>query len=291
MKNNTPLIVIRTIAVLGTVFFGITVFVWTLIPFFQYKQFYRLIQEAQDSGSTDALRAATSVYEPFTYVQPQIRYLTLGYVFDNYKSDTPQKVTGLLPFGIEKLEEAEARQPDYTFIELSLAKAYSLMAQANPDHPEYITKTYEHYQKALALIPGSPDISYAYAVDLLGNKEFSQAIPILEKVVASDPRVPKSHYYLGLAYFQSSVSMYDKSLGEFEIALNAGDDEQADVTRKIYNVLLQHYYATKDMPHFSMVLHRLIALDTAQSTQYAALESYIEAHHSFPIINFDRNGS
>jgi tetratricopeptide (TPR) repeat protein len=62
----------------------------------------------------------------------------------------------------------------------------------------------KHFQKAIAMAPGSPYVNYLMGVSYLIAKQLPQARPYLEKSVSIDPKQPASLLALGTLRFQSA---------------------------------------------------------------------------------------
>ena len=281
MKNNNSLISI----VLGvaTIFFGVALVAWTLIPRAQIRTAYTAFHKAK-SGDTEMVLNTGRIFTPYTYAQPQIRNEFLEFTFDLYKNKSAA-VMDLLPFANQKMQEVVDRDATHPKYLLTMAKGYNLHADLINSKEMYdLSSTY--YQKALALVPQNPDIIYAWGVSLVDQGKSKEGIVLLEDLLKANPDIAESHYYLGLAYYK--IGNYNQALALFEKALASNPLLNTTTTVDVYVKLFEHYYLKRDIGNFVIVSTRLSTLDTEQGSIHTSILAYIAKHNKLPPINIEK---
>jgi tetratricopeptide (TPR) repeat protein len=253
-----------------------------MIRFFRY--FIASNQTAHDVLTPNREK----IFEPFTYIQPGLRFDFANVFFDGYLTGPTKTEPPLLAAAVRELEEGVAREPHYPQHHLSLGKGYDLLADFHPSEAQvFRKKAEEQYLAGLAIFPGNPRITYAYAVNLAGQKRQDEAIAMLRTLYASDPRVAESAYYLGLILYTSAPQNAAESLGYFEQALDGKQNPLPNLTLSIYRQMLPYYYNQGDLAHFTTVVQRLAQLPSEDKATYASIATYIEEHHALPTIAFN----
>ncbi len=282
MKNNNTIISI----VLGVtmLFLAVSFVAWTIIPHYQIRHAYQSFQKAKE-GNTEAVLNTSSIFNPYTYAQPQIRNELLEFTFDLYKNKS-QFTMDVLPFANEKMREVVDRDATHPKYLLTMAKGYNLHAELTSSSSEYELSN-KYYQQALALVPHNPDITYAWGVSLVDQGKIKEGLGLLEDLLKTNPKIADSHYYLGLAYFK--LDRYNDALDAFEDALRINVLFEPDITKDVYTKLFEQYYLKKDIQRFVVVTTRLVELDREQGELYKQIVEYVTKRNMLPPINIEKN--
>src|SRR4051812_14294134 len=93
-------------------FLGISFFLWTAVPYGQMAVFYRNLKK-EVNGDAAPLLASRASFEPFTVIQPELRYQFIEYIFGQYLADPNGQNPQMLALAIQKLEEVISRGTNY----------------------------------------------------------------------------------------------------------------------------------------------------------------------------------
>lgn len=289
MKKISPNIIAGTFFGALTVFLGVSLFVWTIPPYHQMRVFFKHFLEWR-AGDETALLNAPKAFEPFTYVQPELRFQYMDFFFKDFSENPTSHQPANLRQAVAYMEDSVAHEPNYAPQILALGKSYDLLANLNPDQGDELrTKAEKQYIQALKIFPGNQRILYAYAINLASQGRMSEGLALLEKVKAGDSRIAETDYYLGaLLYMEANEKNADKALPLFERALTARLNPLPILTETIYKRMLTYYYGRSDLDRFKTVASRLeIFASDEESETYRAIIDYIDKNNSIPSINFN----
>ncbi len=275
----------------AALFTGVAFFVWTVIPYAQMGRFYKEFRRAVN-GTPSALMDSQFAFSPYTSVQPALRYTLIAYLFDEYKAGRLDNTAPLIPFAIEKMKETANRDTaGHPYYFSSIAKAYDELAEVHPDAAgAYYKQAEVYYKESLARSPNNynQDARYAYAINLTNQGRTDEAVTLLRATLAADTRVPLSHYFLGVILFKQGFQNSTEALHELEYALDHDADPSPTLSKKIYQKLLYHFYNTKEVDQFLIVIRRLPQYDPAQASIYATIIEYVTKHHSVPLLDLQQ---
>lgn len=272
------------------IFLGYFFFTSTLPAHFQMQHFFKTIKKYPegDERAFKDIAADASIFTPYTFVQPDLRNEFLSQAFD--VGHVQKGETEILLFGIGLLEDVVSRDDLYPHYHHSIGRAYTELAKTDISQKEYyLEKALQSYERAHLLTPNMPDISYLYIVSLTNVGRYDEAISLARKTLSDDPRVPSSHYYLGMALMKSGEKNYVEALHHLETSLSIPFDEKfAAVNRQMYEKILAYFYDIKDVKNFITTIKRLQVLDERQSSIYKTIEDYVVKNNRIPTINIKR---
>lgn len=266
--NKPDQTLIFSILTAGSLFFGISFFAWTLVPHIQMARY----ESAAENGFANvAIRPG--IFRPYTYAQPGIRD---AYVRDTISAldrapgmdasaETLRSATALL-------EESVERQPNYPKYLYTLARAYTTLAGIDLDAREQnLARAERYYQEAYTLVPDYPEAMQVYAVLLTTKGDYTQAVELLEGVLAYAD-TPATHFYLGIALSQMGEGRYPDALVHLEQASGKGSQKLVIST---YRRLLASFLRGNDRERARIALDRLMDIDTDRIQDYREIEAVL----------------
>jgi tetratricopeptide (TPR) repeat protein len=272
-------------------FLGVSFFVWTLYPYAQMASFSKKLNIAM-SGNINALIDSKFAFEPYTSVQPAIRYMLISHLFSEYKKDNVNsRHIPLIELAIKKMDETVNLTENYPQQIGLIAKSYDALADLAPQRaPEYHTIAEGYYKKAIGLSPGNfnQDAKFAYSINLANQGRANEAVLLMRETVKYDTRPPEPHYFLGLVLFKQGDTSWIESLNEMEYSFNHGFDPGQGLAKKIYEVWLRHFYEKKDVDNLLLVINRLTLLDSTQRPIYENVAKIITQTGEIPLLDIGK---
>ena len=287
--NKKQQIITTSIFAAASVFLAVGFFVWTLVPYIQMASFYSnasgLADRDQSSISSD-----DGMFTPMTYMQPQIRAALADFILLNNDKLDSSIVLPLVQLTASKIPEVDTMEGNNIYTYLTFGKLYDLLGDLDVAHSaQNYALAEKEYQKALAVYPGYQKTLYVYSINLAHQGRMQDAMTQVQLAYDEDPRVPASHYYLGMILFLSdNTKNSNAALENFEFALDRTSDQMPGATKVVYEKMLNQYYTAGDIVRFQTVVNRLIALDPSQSQVYQKISDYVTANHVIPIINLNK---
>ncbi len=291
--NNGNKIITTIFFSASAVFLGIAFFAWTVFPYLQMRSFFVGFKKAIN-GDASILRNNTFAFANMTYVQPELRYQFMDYLLNFYSDDKYAKereeLVSLLPIAIDKLSKSFSYEKNYAAHFLALGRGYDLMADLDPlRSKEFHGQAVLQFKKSLEIYPDNQRTLYAYAITIANEGDVDGAIAMMQKILARDPRIPESHYYLGtLLYMKDNFANSDTALEHITYSLDHGIEPALSLTKKIFEKMLVYYYAKQDISRFKIVVEKLSRYDNDQSLVYKKILSYIAEHNALPVINLKK---
>ncbi len=274
--------------IIGSIFLGFSFFVWTLYPYYQMTVFVKNLEKSLAGNATDLFNSKFS-FEPYTHVQPAIRYMFISHMFSEYKDgNLNASFAPLIKLAIDKMDETVTRTDDYPHYIGLIGKSYDSLADLTPENStEYHLIAEKYYKKAINLSPGNynQDAKFAYAINLTNQNRASEALSLMRETVAYDSRPPEPHYFLSLALFKSGEAYWEESLTEMEYSFNNGFDPGQGLAKKIYEKFLLYFYNKNDIKNLLIVVNRLAILDPEQHDTYIEIIDFIKIHNYAPNFN------
>ena len=274
--------------VCAALFLGIAFFVWTIFPYAQMSVFMANFK-AYPGGDTGPLFTDSFEFYPETFLQAQMRYEVVQALIPQYTNGSiSNNQTPLVVFMTQKLAESVSLgNKDHSEQYLDLGRAYDILASVYPDKAqEYHSQAGDAYRQALALFPGEQSILYAYIINLSHQNKIDDSLRVAEQALAEDPRVPESHYYLGIALFTKDNNLNAvAALSELEFALDNNANPIPEFTLAVYEKMLQIFYTSGDSVHLITVLNRLIQLNPNETATYQKILTYMKTYNQIPLLN------
>jgi tetratricopeptide (TPR) repeat protein len=269
-------------------FLGISFFVWTVYPYAQMASYVKKIDLAIN-GEPEALTESKFVFEPYTSVQPTIRYRFLYNLFSEYKKGVLNvKDVPLIEFAIMKMDETVKQTDHYPQQFSIMGKMYDALADIAPnDAQRYDTLAEVYYKKAISLSPNNynQDAKFSYSLNLTNQGRVNEAVLLMRQTVAYDTRPPEGHYYLGLALFKQGEANYLESLNEMEYSFSHKFNPFKGLAKGMYGNFMAYFYHKKDIKNLITVVDRLALLDEAQRDTYIKLSEVMRTYNRIPIID------
>lgn len=268
-----------------TLFSGFAFFVLTVYPNMQITRFHKAFKKTQSTGDFTLLTENPALFEPYTSIQPWLRYLFMGLLVKGYNSEDRSMSVALMPFAVAKLEETLPKTAPYLNSYLQLGKGYEILAftkSKNFKDSSEIKKAEVYYKEALVLVPNQQTTIIAYSINLYNQGKIAEAIALLRNSIADDDQIPELHYYLGQYLVYQNEKNAPEALSEIEISYNAGAEIDAGLSQKTYQKMLFYFAKVKDVRNATMVLNRLMQIDPKQSQIYAGILDYIAVNKKIP---------
>lgn len=289
INSNKRKIILSTMVALS-VFLGISFFVWTVYPNLQVVKFHKIFKKALSEGRPALITENKFLFEPFTYVQPKLRYLFTALLTKSYVGNEMKTQVALLPFAINKLEESLGKTEPYLNTYLFLGRAYEVMGIYTDDkkvREEDWQKAEEYYKKALALVPDQQSAITSYATNLFNRGKSDEAIKLLEEAILTNENVFVLHYYLGqFIYFNNNKNILE-GLEKIEIALDHSVNPNPEQTIKTYQKMLAEMAKGNMVDASLVVLTRLRKIDSRQAELYTNIIDYIVSNGEIPPLDFN----
>lgn len=291
MNTTTKYTIIKIKLVALTVFLGVAFFAWTVYPNLQIASFHRALKKTIKTGDTAYVMSNPFFFEPYTNVQPMLRFLFTALLVIGYNGDTTDTPVKLMTFAIDKLEETLPTTVPYLNTYLNLGKGYDILGMVNTDLKQrqvLFTKASGYYQQALDLVPNQQTTVIAYGMNLYNRGKINEAAALLRSSIAQDAGIPDLHYYLGQFLYYQDEKNSPESLREIEISLNAGMNISPSLTQQTYQKMLFYFYKTKDKENMLTTLSRLVQIDQKQAGLYSGIISYIRTNNKIPILELNK---
>jgi len=283
MTSTTKKIITALFAA-GSVFLGLMFFVWTLFPYLQMSVYHVNFMTAL-AGDLAPFRDSAFSFYPRTFISKELNQESLDYMLKQDSVD-PEFIALLAVHLRETIGTHDDDMKDY----VTLGEADTALAELYPEKKDaFHAEADSSYEAALKLFPKSQAVMYSYAISLSNQGQEERALGLLKDALLEDPRVPDSHYYLGvLLYSIDNTKNSDTALGYLESSLSTGVDPLPKLTSSIYQKMLTHYYSLGDIDHVETVLRRFIASGQAQAAAYQKVLDYILENHALPVIRFNQ---
>lgn len=278
VKNAISFVVLGT-----TTLFSLWALIYaTIVPYSQMSGYLKLISSGDVKTIEDGI---DSKLAPYTYAQENLRTHFLNVIYGNYSKNPG--LENLLNKGLEAMEDLAQKEPYNPRNLLLIGQIYDTKAKTAGGDGGLFNKAEEFYRKAYDLAPMRQDIIYSLSANLAYQEEYDEAISLLEKSVASDERVPESHFYLGSIMISANrpgkVAL-DNLEFVFDNSSLASGRESSFIT--LYNILAKHFYDKKDKENFIITTQRLQKLEPEKFNDF---QKAIDAVNKevWPIINFN----
>ena len=264
-----------------TLFFLWGVIVWTLVP---YSQMSTYLGAFSNKDIALIAQHPDDVFEPYTYVQQDMRLHFLNVMIANYGVN-PQ-VNALFDFAITKVDDMVRREPNNARALLMLGGAYDKKGKANKDQ-ESFKKAEEYYRQALVFAPKRQDLIYPLALNLTNQGRIQEGIDLLKQSITTDNLSPETHYYLGLLLGVVGDKNYKESMNELEIAMDSPTfaNSKDDMLKNSYRTFVRLAYQNRDRERFVKAATRLALLDASQADMLQRAIDVIK-QGQWPPINF-----
>lgn len=245
------------------IFLGIAFFAWTMVPHLQMRGYVKIIKHE----NIGAPNRRPHVFEPFTYVQADIRDGFLNRVIAGFEQGKVDQDVAM--DAISKLEEVIARESNYPKYYYTLARAYTTLASKNRSEREmYLKKAEEYCRRVYELVPTNPETAQVYSVILLNQGKFNEARKTLEdSLVLVDTE--DTHLYLGVTLVQIGPREYVKALEHLEMAdphVNPG------LVIATYKKLFVYFSGQGDVERLLIIVRKLKELDLENKEIYEHAE-------------------
>ncbi|EKD24185.1 MAG: hypothetical protein ACD_81C00089G0021 [uncultured bacterium] len=252
---------------------------WTLVPMSQMNSYLGAISK---SDVTAIIQQPDVIFEPYTFVQQDIRGHFLSAATANYENPQLKPMVDLAIAKMEELIEKEPSNPRYL---LMLGGAYERIGKADGSM-EYIKKAEALYQKATILAPMRQDVIYVLSLNYAYQGRSEEGIALLRKSLETDTLSPETHYYLAMLLLGDGQG-YEEALKEMEIAMQSPvfSTTKNIMARDFYRTLLRQTYQARDKKAFIVAAKRLGSLDEEQGADIQRMVEYVEKG-IWPTVNF-----
>ena len=270
-----------SVLTVGTLFYIWAVIFAAIIPYSQMAGYLGMLSSGNASVISDNI---DSVLTPYTYAQENIRTHFLSITTNNYGKDPV--INSLFDKSLAKMEELLQNEPYNPRYFIQVGQAYEIKARTDKN-AELFKKAESYYRQAYALAPLRQDVIYALAGNLINQGRFDEGIGLLRQSLASDDRIPETHYYLGMGLILANQNQQE-ALNDLEFALNHNGslgDPSNKTADYLYQRLAKYFYDKKDMADFLTVTLRLQKLEPDKSSDYQKAIDLLNKN-KWPVISF-----
>jgi tetratricopeptide (TPR) repeat protein len=273
--------------VFGLLAVGMSVafFWWTLLPYYQMSV-WRSSLDSFTNGQEIAFPNDPTIFVRDTPAQGIMRLKAFSVLFNQYVDGKRTAVSPYYDASLNRFKDWVALHPTSYEYYLVLAKAYELKAAMTSDKKNYAISE-DYFQKAISLSPKRQDTWFAYAEHVSNTQGALSAITILEKMHTEYPDLPQVEYYLGIILALNSKDNYDQSLGYLESIFEKNDTRiplDVGILKNMYERFFTYYYERKDIPHFVIVIKRLLILDPDQGDAYTTILNKTQRNNQIPVV-------
>jgi O-antigen ligase len=243
-------IITGSFLVLLIVFLSFVYFKSTLPGYIQMRNYF---SEVRNLDVVVLNKINTSIFDPFTPVQVEIRRNFLNIMADNYIKNHDQISEKNFIFALTKEEEFVKKRP-YELLSLSmLADAYNNIGFAFNNN-EYLQNGEKTFRKIYNFAPKRADINYGLAINLFYQNRYEESF----------------------AYFESL----------FILNSNHFDNDQESF-EGIYTRFMKYFYEQKDKENFVKVVNRLKENNYADLSSLNKILDYLSKNGVWPRVNFE----
>ncbi len=201
--------------------------------------------------------------------------------FQARPTDMPEE-TGLAlieePLGPQEVEQLKAAQPTFAHMTATAYNGIALLYASKSD----LAKAIENLTLAAAWDDSIPDVYYNLGLAYFRQKNYADALPVLEKAVEKDPKKREGRRLLGIVCFMTKE--YSKAADQFSVVVGDSPEKDPQTSYSLALALVRSNQVDKAQPIVDKLLSsapKMAELHALNGQIYAQRGEYMQAIEAF----------